>query len=510
MRSAKHSGTNSKLTTSSVPSTRTRIKRGSKSGGTSPVTSPVQKNHNKSVTIDVTNIKPTKNAKSFETVEANCPKELCCPCGSTHQKGETPTICCSACKRHWHTSCCNLNGVTPSVTQELEAQCWECPWCFTPAFPSPKTTDSLAGSNNDTFEKFLSIMTRVKECEEELNDGISSIEFFNLHIKHLLPDQTEDHSADFEKLAQDMAEVEERLSLINKVCATSPEIQKESEEQVEGNSIEKINIIDDSLTKPSDEFAALLPDQNTSNKIENNSTTDPQPPSELKTNTVHVRPRKPPCDPFVKYEKDIIPEDLHNSLKSFISGRKNDFVNNGGCRDSMFFGEFGYEYNGGKYDAKDMPTVVMDLLNHIKPLSSNLDGKLNSCLITRYKSETDHIPPHRDDGPLVEPDSEIITVSIGASRVMTFTDNLDSNPESLILENKSVLVTSKRAQYFWKHCIEKSENPCEETISFTFRHIVQHILNSTVILGDSNTKLLHFNLKYGLRSGLENKNLILY
>ena len=54
------------------------------------------------------------------------------------------------------------------------------------------------------------------------------------------------------------------------------------------------------------------------------------------------------------------------------------------------------KYCGGKHDANNMSTAVFDLLNHVETLSSNHYRELNSCLITKYKSGTDHIPPHRD------------------------------------------------------------------------------------------------------------------
>ena len=60
------------------------------------------------------------------------------------------------------------------------------------------------------------------------------------------------------------------------------------------------------------------------------------------------------------------------------------------------------------------------------------------------------------------------------------------------LECHSVLVTRRRAQDFWKHSIEKIDEQCEERFSFTLWHIATHFLNSIVIIGDSNTRILHF------------------
>ena len=167
------------------------------------------------------------------------------------------------------------------------------------------------------------------------------------------------------------------------------------------------------------------------------------------------------CDPYVRYIKGDVPETLHQSLSTFLSDRQSEFVNIGGCRDTMYFGEYGYKYSGGKHDAKDMPTAVTDLLNLVKENLSDPAAKMNSCLITRYKSGADHIPPHRDDEPLFDPNSEILTVSIGAQRTMSFTDNFGKNSQTLLLDSHSVLVTSRRAQDFWKHSIDKIDELCE-------------------------------------------------
>ena len=57
-------------------------------------------------------------------------------------------------------------------------------------------------------------------------------------------------------------------------------------------------------------------------------------------------------------------------------------------------------------------------------------------MIVKYKSVSDHIPADIDDEPLFGPNSEITIVLIGTSRTMTFTDNLDSNPQRRVLEIK--------------------------------------------------------------------------
>ena len=210
------------------------------------------------------------------------------------------------------------------------------------------------------------------------------------------------------------------------------------------------------------------------------------------TTSPHSHPQKPPCSPYVRYSKDAVSDDMVESVSRWVADNQTNFVRIGDCRDTLYFGEYGYKYSGGKHDAKEMPAPLSELLEHIRPNMSDPTAKINSCLVTRYKTGADYIPAHRDDEPLFDPASEILTVSLGAGRVIKFADNNGTDIQELTLDNKSILVTSRIAQNFWKHGIEKTEGPCGERISFTFRHIAPHFLNSTIIIGDSNTTLLHF------------------
>ena len=258
----------------------------------------------------------------------------------------------------------------------------------------------------------------------------------------------------------------------------------------------KLECYDAIMKSNQEQFDKMFKNLNELVTSTNNSTTPINTASNetVEPNTIspHALPIQPPCDPYVKYVTDAVSDTLNQSLKTFVSEHQSEFVNIGGCRDTLFYGEFGYRYNGGRHDAKDMPAPIMDLLNVVRAHCSQPDAPLNSCLITRYKSGTDHIPPHRDDEPVFDPQSEILTVSIGAQREMKFTSTTGSSSQTLSLDNNSILVSSRYAQDFWTHGIEKCDGPCEERISFTFRNISPHFLNSTVIIGDSNTRLLQF------------------
>ena len=124
---------------------------------------------------------------------------------------------------------------------------------------------------------------------------------------------------------------------------------------------------------------------------------------------------------------------------------------------------------------------------------------LNSCLVTRYKNGEDHIPYHRDNEAFIDPESVIVTVSVGETRTISFRNNCNVEAKQLDLEDSSVLVCTRHSQDFWEHSIEKAEAESQTGVrySFTFRHISPNFANSTVIIGDSNTK----HLKFGTGKG---------
>ena len=85
-------------------------------------------------------------------------------------------------------------------------------------------------------------------------------------------------------------------------------------------------------------------------------------------------------------------------------------------------------------------------------ISSYLDVILqayeyNSALVNNYRSGEDNIPLHSDDEDSIEDDSFIITISLGATRVLQIR-SIGSNDvvESLQLKHGDVYTMSKASQ----------------------------------------------------------------
>ena len=66
------------------------------------------------------------------------PKKTTCPCGMTSE-GKDWKLKCITCKQQWHTSCANMKGANQlsQAQVDLILKHWQCPWCFTCAFPQP-------------------------------------------------------------------------------------------------------------------------------------------------------------------------------------------------------------------------------------------------------------------------------------------------------------------------------------------------------------------------------------
>jgi hypothetical protein len=79
---------------------------------------------------------------------------------------------------------------------------------------------------------------------------------------------------------------------------------------------------------------------------------------------------------------------------------------------------------------------------------------------------------------------------------MTFVNNDKSQEKELPLEDSSILITSRYAQDYWKHGINPEDSQLQR-VSFTFRHIAPHFLNSTKVLGDSNSSKICFGTGRG-------------
>jgi alkylated DNA repair dioxygenase AlkB len=203
------------------------------------------------------------------------------------------------------------------------------------------------------------------------------------------------------------------------------------------------------------------------------------------TNTI----MSPPS--HISVEKEFIDIDLAKELDDFVNQQAAKFEEINSSRDVMYFGEYKYKYRGASHDEAPIPPVIEKVIEKLQAMDSG--AKINSCLISRYNDGNMFCPPHSDDEVFIDPTSKIFTLSIGAERTMTFSNrHKEKSDESLTLPHCSLLTFDRHSQDFWNHAIVRDETISSSRYSFTFRHLSPVFLNSTAIIGDSNTQELKF------------------
>ena len=144
------------------------------------------------------------------------------------------------------------------------------------------------------------------------------------------------------------------------------------------------------------------------------------------------------------------------------------------------FGPSKYHYSGITQDSAEYPTcealdtVMSRIREHTGDQSFNKENLC--CTVTHYPDSSSHIPMHSDDEESIVPGSCIVTVSIGASRIVTFQNIIGPlQPcRSLTLEHGSVHLMTHASQFEWEHGILPSpdhDQECRPRILLTFRKL---------------------------------------
>ncbi len=137
------------------------------------------------------------------------------------------------------------------------------------------------------------------------------------------------------------------------------------------------------------------------------------------------------------------------------------------ARKTACFG-LSYDYSGVSYEDKPMHELLVPLCDR---LQKTLGFRPNSCLINFYLDGRDKMGFHSDEIDNLEAGTQIIIISLGVERKLSFRSKLDYEQRTHYwLPHGSLLVMSQKTQEFWSHAIKRSSDP-EGRISLTFRRI---------------------------------------
>lgn len=394
-----------------------------------------------------------------------------------------------------------------------------------------KNTQSIKDFNlSDEAEKLSCKTTDLKSIIESLGDSAGKVNAFDLSVRHLLlnSDKLTEYQNNIQSIEHSIAELNTRL---DKALTITPKPHDQADERMTRleNLCSKISqdILNIQVKAPDPESCASSVSTDISEirrAIENlrSSPTTPvddkkeflfpehdtsmppmlqQPPlPQHRNHTPHFPitqnpKRKLPSGvtkgPFKSLSEEIISPEMCKGLLNHYLGCTSEFATEGSCRKTLYYGDHDYQYNGGRHKKREMPENIRDVIELVKNKFPRL--QVNSCLVTIYSDGGDHCPMHADNESWIDPESDIITVSLGATRTMAFESQFHgSESKTVELTNGSVLCFSRKSQEYWKHAIVPDSAVTAPRISLTLRHIAPYFMNSTVILGDSNTKYLKF------------------
>jgi alkylated DNA repair dioxygenase AlkB len=127
-----------------------------------------------------------------------------------------------------------------------------------------------------------------------------------------------------------------------------------------------------------------------------------------------------------------------------------------------------YNYSGVSYENKPMHPLLVPLCTK---LEETLGFEPNSCLINYYLDGRSKMGFHSDEIDNLEAGTQIIIISLGTERKLSFRSKADyEQRRQYLLPHGSLLYMSQRTQEFWSHAIKRA-NVLDGRISLTFRRI---------------------------------------
>ena len=184
-----------------------------------------------------------------------------------------------------------------------------------------------------------------------------------------------------------------------------------------------------------------------------------------------------PNAPFKNFDFDKLDQDTSFEIKL-----KN--------RSLCYYGLDKYSYNGLVHEPKPIPlsgNYICSILDHIKTILP--DYAFNSILITKYQNGSDFLGFHSDNESEIVPNSDIVTLSFGESRIIKFktVSTTDYPSQEVTLNHGDALIMSQQSQNFFQHSIlpDDSDKP---RISITLCMLgfdAQSVGNSNLNLNES-------------------------
>ena len=152
-----------------------------------------------------------------------------------------------------------------------------------------------------------------------------------------------------------------------------------------------------------------------------------------------------PGTPFDSYDADKL--DSGTEYDRYYSNRK-----------VAYYGNLPYRYPGGFHSARDIKSnpYLAEIISSLQSIFPD-SPQFNSFMITKYDSNLSHIPPHSDDEASIEPNSVIMTISLGAPRPVVFRRKPPGDYERLVLtpSHGSLYMMTRASQDLYDHSVPR-------------------------------------------------------
>ena len=155
-----------------------------------------------------------------------------------------------------------------------------------------------------------------------------------------------------------------------------------------------------------------------------------------------------------------------------------------GNRKTAYYGTLPYKYGGNHHKARDINTnpYLKSVIDKLRELS-DVPKSSNSFLVTKYDSHVSCIPPHSDNEPSIDPNSSILTITLGGARPVVFRRKPPGDDEQVTItpEHGSLYTMTRSSQNLFDHSVPrvKQDQHPGLRISITCRTLTSHAHRST-------------------------------
>ena len=158
-------------------------------------------------------------------------------------------------------------------------------------------------------------------------------------------------------------------------------------------------------------------------------------------------------------------------------------------REVKYYGEYSYSYGKTTHKPCSIPKESY-LATIIEKVKSVYPSQIfNSVLVTKFANGNSFLPLHSDNESVIVKNSQILTVSLGASRTVTFQCRKGGSVKSLQVNHGDVYIMSADSQANYRHGIPRDFGKCMR-ISITFRSVKPPSDNLNEACGNSSSDIL--------------------